>query len=218
MVSLGVKDMTHRAFRIGFGTLTAAALLPLCALGAAKEFDFKDPKGVNTMTFTLDSTVEPISGLASGISGKLSFDPADARKLSGKLVVDAKSIRTQNDNMTKALHGEDWLDIEENPTVEFNIKEVKSAKPAGDNAWELELAGEFSCNGQKKDMTIPARATYLPGRMKDRMRGRDGDLLVLRSTFKINRKDFKIKEDMDGTLVAQEIEIRANIVGSAPKE
>ena len=45
------------------------------AFAAPLEFDFKDPKGVNNVIFKTDAPLESINGTATGISGKVTFDP-----------------------------------------------------------------------------------------------------------------------------------------------
>lgn len=82
-----------------------------------------------------------------------------------------------------------------------------------ENAWELTLVGEFTCKGQTRPVTIKARADYLPGKAGSRLRGAEGDLLVLRAAFEIKRTDFGIKPDQSTDVVADEIQIRASIVG-----
>ena len=47
--------------------LLAMAALSTAAVAAPKNFDFKDPKGVNNATFKLDAPLEAISGSANGI-------------------------------------------------------------------------------------------------------------------------------------------------------
>lgn len=195
-----------------------AACLCAPASAAAKEFDFKDPKGVNSVSFLLDSEIEPIRGVATAISGSISFDPGAPGSTSGKIVIAADSVKTSNDRMTDVLHGADWLNVEEYPEISFTFKKVERAKGEQDNRTLIQVAGEFECHGVKKEMTIPISLTYLEGRAGERMRGAKGDLLVARSEFKINRKDFDIKKDYGPTVVAEEIVIHVQIVGMAPAE
>lgn len=183
------------------------------AFGAALDFDFKDPKSVNAMYFLLDSEVEPIMGLASGISGSVQFDAEDPKKTSGKIVVAAESLHTDNKDMKKVLHGDDWMNVKDNPEISFTFQEVLDSKKTGDNQFELSVKGEFQCKGVTKAMTIPVRVTYQKGGLANRLRGQKGDLLILRTEFRIGRKDFGIKPDMNNTVVAEEIQIRAAIVG-----
>jgi len=185
------------------------------AFAAAKEFNFKDPKGVNSVSFLLDSELEPIRGVADGIRGSLTYDPEAPAKLSGKIVIDAKSVKTSNERMTEVLHGADWLDVENHPEITFTIAKVGKSKDAGSHRAEVEVAGTLECHGVKKELTVPISLTYLEGRAGERMRGAKGDLLVARSEFKINRKDFDIKKDYGPEVVAEEIVIRVQIVGMA---
>ena len=47
------------------------------APAAPLEFDFKDPKGVNNVVFKTDALLESINGVATGISGRVTFDGQD---------------------------------------------------------------------------------------------------------------------------------------------
>lgn len=207
-----------RNVRRFFVVALMAGLLHVSAIrAAAAEFDFKDPKGVNAMSFVLDSLLEPIMGVASGVSGRVNFDPADVTKTTGKIVVDAKTLYTPNTGMTETLHGGDWLNVGKNPTVEFTVKSIKDVKKVDGNVSEAAVTGDFLCNGVTKELTVPVKFAHLPGRAGDRMRGAQGDLLILRSTFTISRADFKIKPG-GNDVVADNVEVRVSIVGMAAKK
>ncbi|MCH7924464.1 MAG: YceI family protein [Planctomycetes bacterium] len=182
--------------------------------GQAAEFDFDDPKGVNSMVFVLDSPLEPIMGLANSISGTVEFDPAQPEKMSGTIKVAAKSVKTSNKKMNEYLHGRDWLNVKKFKSIDFAIKSVTvDSKPEKD-VFDLTITGDFTLHGVTKELSVPVKVSYLPNKLGDRMRGKPGDLLVLRSQFSINRKDFGIKKGMSGVTVAEEIEIRISMVGS----
>lgn len=207
--------------RSSFTGALAALLILLQAptlFGDAQEFDFTDPKGVNSVSFILDSEVEPIVGFAGGVSGKISFDPKKPKALTGRLVIDARSIRLQNERMQREVLGPEWLDAENNPQITFEVKKVKTAKKDRKKKGTLNytLVGEFTIKGVTKKVTVKASASHLPGRLRRRFPGKgDGDLLVLRAQFTISRKDFKIGRRMLG--VADAMEIRVAIVGGCEK-
>ncbi len=208
--------MYGTSIRVGLASIFVLA--GTAAISHAAEFDFKDPKGVNAISFALDSQVEPILGVASGIGGTVAFDPAEPKKTTGKLVVAAKSLHCENQGMKETLYKADWLDVEQFPDITFAFKEIKGAKPLGNDTFELDVVGDFTCRGVTKPISTVVKASYLKGKLGERVRGKEGDLLVLRAQFSIARKDFGIKPDMDGTVVAEKIEIRASIVGANPKK
>lgn len=204
---------------VGIGLLVGLAFQgPRNAGAAAKEFNFKDPKGVNAMTFVLDSLLEPIMGLASGISGTVSFDPNAPEATSGTILVAADSLHIEHKGMEDTLHGPDWIDVKSYPEISFTFRKVEEVKETPTGAITMKVTGDFTLKGITKRITIPVRATYLANRLKDRMHRGSGDLLVLRADFTINRKDFNIKPDSGPEVVAEDIEIRASIVGYAKGE
>jgi len=192
-----------------FGPETISAM----RLFEPRTYDFKDPKGVNGMTFFVDSLVEPIYGTASGVSGTVSFDPAAPEQLSGKIVVDTASLKTLNVSMSDHLQSERWLDAAKYPTIEFASTSVKNVKPQEAGVWTADVVGQFSLHGVSKEMTIPVKVTYLQGGQEKRMQGRRGDLVVLRTNFSLNLKDFGIDGRAPVERVGESVEIRVAIAG-----
>ena len=208
--------MTTQIRRNSIVVLAMGLILNLYA--DSTHFDFNDPKGVNSMSISVDSMVEPIMGTAAGISGNIIFDPEAPEATTGKIVVSAAAIETTNDRMTKVLHSEDWIDVEKYPTVEFLFKAISNSKKTGETMYKLDVRGDFTLKGVTKETTIPVTVSHLPGKLSTRQSNANGDLLIIRTNFTIPRKDFNIKPEMDGTTVGETIAVNVGIVGSAPKQ
>lgn len=195
-------------------TVTAFGLVCVTAgRGDAREFDFKDPKDVNAMTFVLDTPIEPIVGLASGVSGKVTFDPDRPEQISGRLVVAANTLHVPNPKMNEHLHSAEWLDVAKYTEISFVFKAVRQAKKVGEDAFDLDVEGDFTCRGVTKPLRLPVKVSSLPGKFNQRMHRGDGDLLVLRAEFAIKRTDFGIKPDVPAAALDDVIQLRAGIVG-----
>jgi polyisoprenoid-binding protein YceI len=188
------------------------------ALAAAPiTFDFKDPKGVNTATFKLDALLEPIAGTANGVSGKVSFDPAAPGATTGKIVVATETLTTTNKTMTQHLLGPDWLNVEDNPDISFEVAKLTNVKTSGTTT-TADATGKFSLNGVTKEITVPVKLTYLADALEKRTKpGNKGDLLVVRSDFTVTRNDYNIQPGKNEDKVSNEIAISIAIAGSAPK-
>lgn len=180
-----------------------------------KTFDFKDPKGVNAITLLLDAPLEPISGIATGVSGTLDFDPDQPTALAGHFVVQASTVHMSNKMMTQHLQSDKWLDVAKFPTIDFKITSGTGIKKTGDGVYEGEIQGEFTLHGVTKPVTVPAKATYLPGKLGKRVPNMNGDLLVVRTRFPINRTDFGVNPGAPLETVASEIELTVHITGMA---
>lgn len=202
--------------------LAIAAVVTTCTiasvLGHPKDFDFKDPKGVNNATFKLDAPLETITGSANGVSGMLTVNPEDPEATTGKIIIDAKSLHVENPVMKEHLHGKEWIDSAAHGEISFTVTGLKNLKQSGDVV-EATVEGDFQLKGVKKTISAPAKITFLPDKLADRTNGKmKGDLLVVRSSFKIKRSDFKINTEAPTDKVADEIEISLAIAGAAPKK
>lgn len=200
--------------------IPAISLLGLAAtaLAAPQTFDFKDPKGVNHAKFTLDAPLETISGVANGVSGTLTVDPAKPEATSGTITVETKSLHVENPLMKEHMLGADWLDAEKNPQIHFKVKSLKDYAMKDGKA-TAKVVGTFSLKGVEKEITVPATVTLLPGKLADRTGGKmKGDLAVIRTSFTLKRSDFGINPKAPEDKVSDEIAISLSIAGASPEK
>lgn len=205
--------MTHRSLFAGLLAFGAVIAQPL----VAADFDFKDSKGVNAVSITMDSMLEPIVGHASGVSGVLAFDPAKPAEIAGTITVDAATLSVSSKGMTEHMLGEAWLDTAQFPTITFTFKSVDKVEVKSETRWILTATGDFTCHGVTKSITVPVDVAFLAdkGATRNGPQGK-GDLLVMRSNFVVNRAEYGIKPDMGGEKIAQDIEVNFAIVGLNP--
>jgi len=196
--------------------IAAGLALALNLPAAPQSFDFKDAKGVNNAVFKLDAPLESINGTASGISGTVNFDPENPEATTGRIVVEAKSLTVPNPVMKEHMHGAQWLDVEKYPEISFEAVKLANVKRAGDNV-TADVTGKFTLRGVTREITVPVRFTYLKDKLGARGGGKQGDLLVLRARFTINRADFEVNPKAPADKVAEEIEITLSVAGAAPK-
>ena len=188
--------------------------LATAAYAAPQSFDFKDPKGVNNAVFKLDAPLESINGSASGISGTVSFDPANPAATTGKIVVASDSLTVPNPMQKEHMHSANWLDAAKYPEITFEAKSFANVKTET-NVTTADVTGIFSLHGVSKEITTPIKLTYLKDKLSDRMPNLKGDLLVIRANFVINRNDFNIQKGQSEDKVATNIDLSLSIAGAA---
>lgn len=196
--------------------LLASLGLTTAVLAAPETFDFKDPKGINNAGFKLDAPLESIHGTANGVSGTVTFDPENPSATKGKIVVAANTLSLPNTMQQGHMRSDKWMDVEKYPEISFEAKELKNVKTEGD-VTSADVAGTFTCKGVAKDITIPVKLTYMKDAMGKRMPGAKGDLLVIRTSFSIKRKDFNLSPGQMEDKVSDEIQLSLAIAGAAAK-
>jgi len=198
-------------------TLRCVIALLVCAAASAAPitFDFKDPKGVNNVVFKTDAPLESINGTANGISGSVTFDPANLAATKGKIIIETSSLHVGNPKMKEHLHGPMWMDVTKYPQITFDLGSLEKVKTA-ENVTTAEAHGKLTIRNVTRDITAPVKLTYLKDKLKQRS-GREGDLLVIRSNFAVKRSDYGINASQMEDKVSNEIEISLSVAGTAPK-
>ncbi len=198
-------------------TTAASAALVLSAFAAPRSFDFKDPKGVNNVQFSLDAPLESITGTGTGISGSIVFDPANPAATHGRIVLAASSLTVGNPVMREHLHSDGWLDVAKHPEITFEARSLANVRTSGD-VTSADVTGTLTVRGIAREMTVPVSFTYLPGKLGARINKPEvkGDLLVVRADFAIQRSDFGIKPGQVTDKVSEEIRLRLSLAGASP--
>lgn len=209
--------MKARSPLLRLAVLGIAAAKATTLWAAPLSFNFKDPKGVNNVSFTLDAPLEAISGTATGISGKVAFDPADPAATKGKIVVEAASMHVPNPMMKDHMHGAQWMDAASHPEITFEVTGLKSVSTEG-NTSKADAVGKFKLKGVERSVTVPVTITYLKDRLADRTNGAmQGDLLVIRAKFTVKRSDYDINPDAPTDKVSDTVELKLAIAGAAAR-
>ena len=199
-----------------FAALFAFAALTHAASAAPLTFDFKDPKGVNNATFTIDAVLESTSGSANGITGRVIFDPQNPAATTGNITVTTASLHVPNSMMDGHLHGAMWLDAANFPEIKFVADKLDNVNTSGDTT-TADAHGSLTIKGITKELTVPIKLTYLEGKLGQRVPNMKGDLLVLRSHFTIKRSDFGIQAHQSEDKVSDAIEIKLSVAGASPQ-
>jgi len=181
--------------------------------GEAKTYDFKDPKGVNGIGFYVNSKYEPFFGVGSGITGTITYDPADPKSFAGSISVDASTLQVTNATMTGHMLGEQWLNAESHAQITMTFDKVTKVEDGESGSKVLTIDGKLQAMGLSLDKTVQVSVSHLPDGAKQRGGADAGDLLVLRSTFTVGRKDLGIKPGQSLDKVGNEIGITVGIVG-----
>lgn len=196
-------------------------------------YDFADPKGVNGVMFVLDSEVEPFVGIGGGITGEVTYDPDAPAEFSGAISLDATTLQLVSGRMTDVMYGADWLNVEERPAITATFNSVESvdivieggeAVQVADNELELPegatasvdaliVNGTLTFGPFSIDKQFVIEPTVIEDGGTTRGAG-SGDLLVLRSTFTVDRFDLGI-ENPGVEKVARAITVTVPIAGYA---
>ena len=197
--------------------LCLSIIVAINAGAKSQSFDFEDEKGINHVLVILDAPLEFISGKGEGVSGFISYDPANPKGTSGSIHLQVDSIELNNHLMTKNMYGKRWLNAKENPEISFELSSFKPIQSDGSFVQGI-AEGSFSFLGTTKTIQIDVSFNYL----KDAANKRAGkkkpgdmrDLLVLRSDFVILLDEYGLNLSPPTRLkVSNEVQVKVNLVG-----
>lgn len=193
-------------------SLAVVFTLASVAAAASKTYSFEDPKNVNSIGIFLDSRLEPIRGVAHGVTGDIHYDSADPAGFTGEIAVDPTRIQMANPKMTEALQGQKWLNVQAFNTITFKFTGARVVEQH-ENVTKLEVQGVFTALGLEVNKTVTLTATLIPDGVKQRNMQGSGDLLILRGAFTVTRKELGLQLGTGNDHVADTIQLDVAIAG-----
>jgi polyisoprenoid-binding protein YceI len=112
-----------------------------------------DP-GKTTVSFTLDAALHTVHGTFRIKQSALQFDSASSR-VSGEILVDAKSGETGNGMRDRKMH-KDVLESESFPEISFQPDSVEGSV-ANTGKSSVRVHGMFRIHGIDREITVPAQ-------------------------------------------------------------
>jgi polyisoprenoid-binding protein YceI len=149
------------AVRRGCFALTAIFMFVVCGRVATEAQNVAlalDPQNT-TVHFTLSAALHTVHGSFRLKRGALDLDRA-AGKLSGEIVVDAKSGESGNGARDRKMHRE-VLESEQYPEIIFRPDRVEGAVGAAGKS-DVRVHGIFSMHGAEHELTVPAQVEMSP--------------------------------------------------------
>jgi polyisoprenoid-binding protein YceI len=108
------------------------------------------------------------------------------------------------------------MNVAKYPQIAFELISLTNVKTAA-NVTTADAAGKLTIKGVTKEITAPVKLTYLKDKLKQRT-GKEGDLLVVRSSFSVKRSDYGINAAKFEDKVSDVIELSLSIAGTAPRQ
>jgi polyisoprenoid-binding protein YceI len=117
-----------------------------------------DPQHTD-IDFTLGDVLHTVHGTFRAKSGELHFDPS-SRKLSGEIVVDARTGQSGNSMRDRKMHRE-VLESDRYPEIAFRPDYADGPLSLNKKSL-LRVHGVFSIHGTEHELTIPAEVELSP--------------------------------------------------------
>lgn len=166
-----------------------SALLMLSLHGGAWAEKYKVDQAHSTVGFTVTHLqLSEVDGRFKDFAGEISFDPKAPAKTIVNFTVQSKSVSTDNDKRDEHLRGADFFDTDKFPTLTF-----KSTKVAALGEDRYSITGDLTMHGVTKPVTVQAMIKGPVDTFKD-----GNQSIAYRTTFKINRMDFKVGDGWKG--------------------
>lgn len=177
---------TAKLLRVG-ALFVAATLLSSFAFAQAKTYRVGSGSPAQQLaTVESDTEFETFTGRTEKVTGSLTFDPAK-RTGSGRITVDAASIKTGIDLRDEHMRSADWLDTAKFPTITFETTEVRHIR--GD---QYRVTGRFTMHGVTRTITTTATVRHRPESDATRSAGFRGDVLRVAVNFNVKLADYGI--------------------------
>ncbi len=147
--------------------------------------------------------VSKVKGQFGEFSGTINYDGKDLSKASVEVMIDPRSIDTQNENRDKHLRSSDFFAADSLPEMKF-----VSTKVIPGEGNKFQIVGDLTMRGVTKPVTLDAE-------LNGTIQGMRGPVAGFSAVGKINRQDWGVSWsrslDAGGLVVSDEVELNLEI-------
>jgi len=192
-------------------TLALAAMTLTSAFAQTQKFMVGNAGGMKVsqiFTVNSDADFENFTGQTHKVTGSLSFDPAKHTG-SGRIVVDLGSIDTGVAMRNEHLRSDMWFNTAKFPEAVFEATSVRHK-----SGEKYEVTGKLTLHGVTKTIKTECTARYLRESEATKKAMFMGNVLSVKTTFKVKLADFGVMiPDMAKGKVAETITLHLNVFG-----
>ena len=144
--------MTRYLRLLTFPAFLAGVVTAFGALASAQQTALQVDPSKTSVSFTLDAALHSVHGTFRARPTALQYDAASGR-ISGEIVVDAKSGDTGNGMRDRKMHKE-VLESDRYPEVTFRPDHIEGSVSPGKSP--VRVHGIFTIHGVDREITVPA--------------------------------------------------------------
>lgn len=169
---------------------------------AAQKTEWTIDPSHSSISFSISHfMIATVKGSFDTFEGTLKSDGEDFTNGKLEVIIQSKSINTNQNDRDQHLRSEDFFGVEKNPQITF--KSIRFEK-IGDNQYKVH--GIFTMNGISKELTI--NATYKGSFEHPQFKK---TIAVFDISADIPRLEFKVGEDYPGAALGETVKLNSTV-------
>ena len=188
-------------------------------LKGKKTVTLQQSVGTSIAKFTSTSPLESFEGNSQSLQGSFTLQADNLEQSYGKISLPVRSMKTGLSKRDDHMYGKDWLDAQNHPNIDFELKKLSSISiKKSDNAGiEFTAIAEGMCSIKGIAKPTKAKLSFKYIFESDAtLKRAPGDLVMIDADFSVSLKDFNIlgRGDIIGSKVGENIVLDIKIFGS----
>ncbi|MFN4917313.1 MAG: YceI family protein [Ignavibacteria bacterium] len=175
--------------------------------------------GTSIAKFNSNSPLEKFEGNSQALQGSFTLNADNLEQSIGKISFPVRSMKTGLSKRDDHMYGKDWLDAQNHPNIEFELKKLSSIsiKKSDNSGIEFTAIAEGMCSikGTAKPAKAKLIVKYVLESETSRKRAQ-GDLVMIDADFSVSLKDYNVlgRGDIIGSKVGESIDLDIKLFGS----
>ena len=175
--------------------------------------------GTSIAKFNSNSHLEKFEGNSQALQGSFTLNADNLEQSIGKISFPVRSMKTGLSKRDDHMYGKDWLDAQNHPNIEFELKKLSSIsiKKSDNSGIEFTAIAEGMCSikGTAKPAKAKLIVKYVLESETSRKRAQ-GDLVMIDADFSVSLKDYNVlgRGDIIGSKVGESIDLDIKLFGS----